>query len=628
MIPPGIGVCWRGGREDHARLEKTAKEHWPSAVIRAFDHLTIALSHDSKYCRFLQEAQRCGCIDGYAGLVAEEILRVGKDEGTTEKFLQNMLQDGGWPLGPQWSGCFAACASDRASGAFSVGTDPVGSVPMYYRATAEAVWASSSLQFLSRLFDAEVDPVGLAEAVCPPYVTYGARTILRGVRRLLPGERIVFQLDGSNGHDFDNTLYREVLETDRNRLAAEVWRQYRKDVGLALDGETSVHVAMSGGMDSRMALAAASSGEERQALYCHTYGDARLYETKIAAKCSEITGAHFRSYSLDGRYFPDPARFRYLADQAEAPVFLVWNPILEGQECRASSQPMILGDLCESVAGRNILTYSSREARLRHALRSAAGRSETFKRADRSGFAVWKQSLQARIVSQVQATRQNLAMETGASELEDSVRGDLDESFERIEQQMPPYVELFDELFNWLHKARLLMAAQLHVLRPTFRGLCPSLGASSLRLVSRIHPRHRIRRRLMDAVAQLPDLHSLCAVPTAQSPWVAASSSPLLRDMIWGARSAADQVLIRRAMRLKKPEARRRVLASLDYVAEYQRACAEEVGGWFGERWIRKEAYIELLEKRARMDAWPMINLDIAAPASVSALLDSCVGGK
>ena len=132
----------------------------------------------------------------------------------------------------------------------------------------------------------------------------------------------------------------------------------------------------------------------------------------------------------------------------------------------------------------------------------------------------------------------------------------------------------------------------------------------------------------MDALARLPEFHLLGKIPSAQIPFMSARAPAPVRELAWGVRSGLDQVLIRRVMKSKNPAKRQRVLRSLDYIAEYRRDnVLPAIRDWFSGNWLNGETYVAMARQRAELVSWPLINLDITAPANVSMILDACRSG-
>jgi hypothetical protein len=84
-------------------------------------------------------------------------------------------------------------------------------------------------------------------------------------------------------------------------------------------------------------------------------------------------------------------------------------------------------------------------------------------------------------------------------------------------------------------------------------------------------------------------------------------------------------MLIKRTLKKKKANGRQRVLRSLNYVKEYGRdVTAANVEAWFSGNFVRGDGYLNMLHERAHLNAWTLINVDIAAPANVGMILDFC----
>jgi hypothetical protein len=197
--------------------------------------------------------------------------------------------------------------------------------------------------------------------------------------------------------------------------------------------------------------------------------------------------------------------------------------------------------------------------------------------------------------------------------------------FSRVRENLPAFALMFDELFAWFHRARFLMASQNLLLSSIFRPISPAMSLRFLRLTSTIHPRLRLRRKLLDAITRLPEFDTLAEIPSASIPWLSVRSSTFARELIWGIRSGLDQLLMRRVMRSKDPNKKQRVLRSLDYIKEYRRENVDTtVRDWFSGKWVKPDKYIETLKRRGNLSAWPLVNLDISAPANVSITLDLC----
>jgi hypothetical protein len=411
-------------------------------------------------------------------------------------------------------------------------------------------------------------------------------------------------------------------------VARTVWDCLQGEVALAVGDETPVCVALSGGWDSRLVLQGAR--QLGRPIDCYTYGDDDLHETAVARRCAAAVGARHRAFAIAGHYFPHRHRFEALVRETEAANIPEWYPVLEGLEGEVEGRPLLLlGDHCESIDGRNMTSLSSRQARRSAFLRGLTGRPQEIPAATSARFREWRERKQRQVIRDVVASVACLSpiLKSGCSEamIARETEADLELSFQRVRDQNTAFAPMFEELFWWFHGIRSVRAGQNVMLSSRFRSASPVMSMRALRLISSVHPRLRVRRRLMDAIARLPEFDTLAETPSAQIPWVSARAPAFLRELIWGLRSGLDQWLIRRVMARKDPRGRQRVLRTTDLIAEYRReAVVPNVRDWFSGRWLDGALYVAVVEARACMEAWPLINADIAAPANTSILLDLC----
>lgn len=551
------------------------------------------------------------------------------ETSSTLNFLEHVASETCWPLGNGWTGTFAAVSFDLANQRLILCNDVLGYFPLYYCHARGGIVGSTKLVLIGRALRPEPDPVGVLERITPGLCNYGRRTLLQGVSRLLPGEWRRFRLPHLEEEVlFDNSLYSGLHEPDIDTAARQVWDSLQREVSLACRGSKSVNVAMSGGWDSRHMLAAVA--DQGRSTTCYTYGNRGLYETQLALRCANVVGAGFQCFGIEGKYFPPHEVMRTLVRDTESAQILSLWALLEGVGYGTKrSEVILLGDMCAAINGQYITKLSSRAARKRIYLLNLIGREAPFLPSTSAAYAEWKTNKRAELLEAVLSQRPNLAPclcnPGDVRAISEQIIADLELSFSRIQSNLPPFTVMFDELFGWFHRARYPMASQCLLSDSTFRARCPALAFRFLRLISNIHPRLRNQRRLLTAIARLPQFDRLGRIPSAQIPWLGARSPRPLRLAVWGARSATDQWLIRRALGKRSNTARQRVLPSLDYIAEYQRpGVLDTVRSWFSGDWISADKYVEIAKSRAEFRSWPLTNVDIAVPANISNTLDLC----
>jgi hypothetical protein len=546
-------------------------------------------------------------------------------------FLEAIVEDHNWPLGGDWTGSFGAVA--HSQGTTVVCNDLLGFQPVYYSLVKHGVVGGSSLIALGRSIPCEVDIVGLLQRITPPYCNYGRRTLLRGISRLLPGERMKFSDDSASPSSmFDNSLCAGVINPDIDTAARLTWNCMQQEMNMAVGIQDHIAVAMSGGWDSRVVLAGIA--HRANTISCLTYGDANAYEVLIAKRCAQAVGAHHESFSIQGTYFPPRDGFKQLVMETESFNIPEWYSMISAQrERRDRGMIILLGDHCQGIDGRYMTEFASRSARRKAFVGSIVGKHEHLEAASFALFDTWKQEKIGRILRDLCSHKGKLAPALAEKCTDEQIIGestsDLELSILRVRDNIPPFVAMFDELFNWFHKSRYTLSSQNLLLNSVYRSMSPSMSMRSLRFLSTIHPRLRLRRRLMDALARLHEYDVLAKIPSAQIPFMSARAPSAMREVTWGLRSGLDQMLIGRVMKAKDPNKRQRVLHSLDYLREYRRPEVQStVGSWFSQTWLRGEVYVQVARERGEMSSWPLINLDLAAPANVSMILDACQEGK
>lgn len=612
------------------RMQQVGELAWGPTVFRSSGMLHVIVPESDADDLLVQASDGLGVVSGFVweGSAEEHAVMPPRSEQEQRRqFFQALVNGNTWPLDEDWSGTYSAVAYSQKSNTLILCNDLIGHLPLYYSEMASGIAGGSHLIPLSRWLGAAPDPVGVLEHVTSPNCLYGRRTLFRGLLRPLPGERVLFDSNsGQIRHDFDNSLCGKTVSGTLPDVADLVWATLRSETRRLTETHRKVNVALSGGWDSRLVLGAVA-GTNCQ-LRCLTYGRVDSYETKIARRCAESVGATHECYPFESHYFPARALFERWVARTEALMVPDWCPLIEAERSRRQGRELLLlGDHCESIDGRFMLQLSSREARRQSFFNSLAGLPDTVLSATEDRFKSWKLQKQTSILRALQQNFSRLAPALAQAAdwpwIADAAVADLDLSFSRVEGNWPLFAPMFDELFSWFHKVRYWNAGQNVFLNGAFRATSPAMSVRSLRLISRVHPAMRIRRRLMDEIATKPEFDRLARIPSAQIPWLGARVPALLRELIWGMRSGADQLLIKRVIKTQDPCKRQRVLPSVDYIREYRRPeTIPTVKSWFSGKWINGEPWIKQTESRANLTHWPLINADIATAANVSILLD------
>lgn len=533
-----------------------------------------------------------------------------------------------WPLPLNITGSFSSMVVDKITGDVFVCTDLIGLYPLYYFSDGENLIISNSIILFAFFSNFEFDEVGILQrSIGEDFSNIGSRTILQNCKRLLPGEYIMFEKStGKNIVKFDNSLYQNLSPPNqKHSLHKKYWRDFKTEVNVCLTGNSMVKIALSGGIDSRIILGAVP---EHKNVHCLTFGHKENYETKIAKNLAKLKKADFKNFYQPELYFPPVHILKKYTLQTEAVQICSWLEILENVNS-ANQTPLLLGELCEALPGRNILKFSSRKFRQQNFFKYYLLKKDyVFEKATPPDFQEWKEKVIGRYLLWYADIRlERMEVNISPYELKEEVRKDLEEIFQRIEAHNLPYLELYDELFSWYTYTRMRLSKQLLISNSRFKAYSPAMSMRVLRNTSNIHPNLRLNYRFAKKLFKdIPELKKLNSVPTSQAPLVPQYFPDLIKFPIWGIRSKIDSYLIKKSMKKKKAGSRYRLFKSIDWASVYHLPEMEENLNLYFKRNHLGEKFFHYLVKQARsrkeLEHWPFANIDIVNAASLNIEID------
>ena len=531
----------------------------------------------------------------------------------------------GWPLTSQdITGNFSGVLYQKASHYVEIFSDPASIYPIYYTTFPSGLVGGTHLLLLNQIVRRNIDLVGVVERLSSPeFVNFGSRTIFQEIKRVLPGELVRWDRYKNIQKVFDNTLFKSSMNKfDIRDLAQIVWNDYKTDIHACIGKTARVNLGLSGGWDSRLIAAALRGNNVR----CYTHGTQEdEYEVLLAKHIAKILPAEFIYCDFSSEWAPSRERFIKNILSTEATYITEWLAVLDRFDSH-TFEPFMLGDMFEAVAGRYMRRLSSRSGRKRLYVQRTLGRDKlpTQKRGD---FENWRDN-------QMEANRSNVFVAASRlnpelfnnrelSEIQGEIDSDMSEVFFRISSHDLIFVDTFDELLNWYLRCINGVSKQVITLNEEFFGLNPTMSFRSLRMISGIHPFSRVSGQLMYHIQRLPELSAFSRIPSANAPFIPSSYPLWISDLIWAGRSTVDQWLIRRAIKARNAKARFRLMKTFNLVQLYNMPSAStNVESWFSGEFINPDAYLDIFNRRAQMQSWPLCNYDITSPASLSLMLD------
>ena len=561
--------------------------------------------------------------DGYLkDLDKEEVDRKAQQKSVLSALMVS------WPLPDNITGSFSAALLDEKKMKISLSTDLIGLYPLYYLIQNNEFYFSNSITLTGMISGANSDPTGvLQRSLGPDYANQGSRTILKKCKRLLPGECRRYDLKGGLiSVEFDNRLYKNLSKPDQDHnLTEEYWEAYKKEVRYCLNNSENVNIALSGGIDSRVALGAIPKEKK---LKCYTFGNKENYESKIAARLADLKNAEFQSCYQPALYFPNSELLRNYTWQTEGLELCSWLEITENvRENRR--EPLLLGELCEALPARKIARFSTREFREQNFVKYyLKNKDYSFEASTSEKFENWKKNkLRQYLIFFHERNLSKFEMDFDYDVVRKELTEDINEIFERIEAHNLAYTELYDELFSWYTYTRMRLSKQLLVASSKFNAYSPAMSLQMLRKTSSLHPNIRLNYRFVKKLfTENEDLRKLYKVPTNQAPFIPQNAPDLFKFVIWGLRSKIDQYLIKRMMKAKDPGKRYRLLKSVNWAQVYQNPDLEKNLDEYFEKDHLGKAYVQGVKSQAlqRRDLkqWPFANMNIINAAALNAELD------
>ncbi len=345
-----------------------------------------------------------------------------------------------------------------------------------------------------------------------------------------------------------------------------------------------------------------------------------FYETKIAKQLADAYALLISNYFHESDLWPTRNELLSIVKYTESASVSAWNTILKKLE-RDYDNCIILGDMCESIPGRNIKSYSSRGSRIKRFIPSLLGRPQAFTISTKNSFINWQEDKINHLRNQLINTEVFSNTFSSNMNIIDECLEDILTTTRLIRNHDIRFSELYDELFEWYIHARLPMGKQLTIFGNFLDGICPSMGLMAIRTVSKIHPALRLDYKFMDRfMKSIVEFGPSLKIPTAQAPFIPYYFPNSLKLLVWGLRSKVDNMLIARMVRNKNHKLRYRILSSINWPDLYHVIGAStNLESYFVEDFYHiKEMCMRRFNNRALLDEWPLSNNDIINLAALN----------
>lgn len=251
-----------------------------------------------------------------------------KNGYSPESAIRKIVEDK-WPLSNDFTGMFSAgIISDYGQ---TLCNDLLGMNPLYYHLSNEKLAFGNSLVAFTIFSKLDLDPVGIFQRrYSQTNSNFGSRTILKQVKRLLPGELISVVNGKIANRIFDQTLYH--FNPDKAQKVKEeaekYWDFLRTEYSIGLSQFDNIYLGLSGGIDSRLMMLFVPDEKQKTLVTYGSYEDE--VEVAIAKRVSDLVpNATFLFTPVNNSHFPKYELVNHIVGSTESYYNNHWVPLYE-----------------------------------------------------------------------------------------------------------------------------------------------------------------------------------------------------------------------------------------------------------------------------------------------------------
>lgn len=199
------------------------------------------------------------------------------------------------------NGIFSFAIWDCRTEKLTIARDHLGVKPLYYvEQDSSLIFASEIKSLIAGGHAFRLNSDAVEEQLVFRYVA-GERTLVQGIRRLLPGHYATFDRNGLNVKQYWSPLdaYFEASEGQAYTADEQIDELLRESLGMQLIGDVPIGVLCSGGIDSSILTALASTHIERLNTFCVSFHADRYDDAPFARIVSERYGTRHHELSVE-----------------------------------------------------------------------------------------------------------------------------------------------------------------------------------------------------------------------------------------------------------------------------------------------------------------------------------------
>ena len=194
-------------------------------------------------------------------------------------------------------GMFAIAVFDRRTRELTLARDPYGQKPLYLNTNGDIVFSSVLSTFVQHFSTqlCDLDGQGISDYLALGY-GLGSRTILKNVRRVLPGEVVKVSWDGKS-----YSVASQVNCLKPHNFSGQEGGKIQETVDDCLLSDRGVGVLLSGGLDSSSVAAAMKNSGLKFTAYTLGFSDSSFDETHTAIRTAQTIRCDHKNFKYTAK---------------------------------------------------------------------------------------------------------------------------------------------------------------------------------------------------------------------------------------------------------------------------------------------------------------------------------------
>lgn len=528
------------------------------------------------------------------------LLYDGLNQTDSIKRFIEMLQNNRWSFEDDLSGYFTGFYINFLTNEKFVFNDYIGMDNLFYSSVENIFVISSSLTYLK---DITHYKLRLSSLVCEsiyPYSSFGNKTTLYDVFRLLPGERLKFKPDLSTESKIENQVKQKDEEVNMDSFAKELVELINKESEKLFKNE-NILLPLSGGLDSRLNLAHLIANNI--SFEAFNNGEIGHIDTDIPIKLSKAFNFKLTLINLYDNLLPDTKEKIYDIFQKTNSLYVcTWNSLLLKENFKKGSV-ILLGDSLDILRSQRVESMIDKKFRIKYNIKKVitGSKLELHPFTDKSFNAFNNGFLNQYLTKFTDSLKSFAVDETERLKIIEEFKSDFYFYVNFLKSNYTfAYQEAFEEIFYMFSYGRNTMGRHINLLKYKFRAEVPMTNVRIMKRVLNVSISNRYSDELTSKMFRVSSWKKVGSFPSNRSPFVNYNANENLVLFGWYIRYSIDKVLDKVFKATKGKSKKDRLFKSYDFFSFYNSDTNYNnyKNYMASENFFNSNKYIEIFEHR------------------------------